>query len=116
MSGMAGLSGWRWIFILEGIASVVIGAACFFFLPDSPALASRWLSPEEARFLELLHDATRGRIEEAVKQVVTDWQLYVQAFVFNGVGIPLYGMKFTMPQIVKNLGYSSEKAQLLTAP
>lgn len=124
MSGLAGLSGWRWIFILEGIASVLIGCLCFFFLPDSPSLA-KWLTQEEIRFLTLTHDHTRGRIE-AIKgkankrhtllQVIKDWQLYMQALIFNGVGIPLYGLKFTMPQIVRNLGFSSTNAQLMTAP
>jgi len=124
MGGAGGLSSWRWIFILEGIASVLIGVMCFFCLPDSPAL-SKWLNPAEVRFLELMHDVTRGRMasetkkankRETLKTVVKDWQLYVHAFIFNGVGIPLYGVKFTMPQIVKNMGFSSTKAQLMTAP
>ena len=124
MGGAGGLSSWRWIFILEGIASVLISLMCFFLLPDSPGL-SKWLHRDEVRFLELMHDATRGRAEmdkkkvnkkHTLKNVVKDWQLYVHAFIFNGVGIPLYGMKFTMPQIVKNMGYSSTNAQLMTAP
>lgn len=124
MHGVRNLQGWRWIFILEGIVSVFIGIMCFFFLPDSPSLSS-WLTADEARFLNLLHDATRGRIEMEKKEadtrktlvkVVKDWQLYVHALIFNGVGIPLYGVKFTMPQIVKNMGFQSTKAQLMTAP
>ncbi|KEZ45652.1 hypothetical protein SAPIO_CDS2017 [Scedosporium apiospermum] len=124
MDGVRNLEGWRWIFILEGVASVLIGLMCFFFLPDSPSL-SKWLAPDEARFLNLLHDATRGRMEMEKKKadnrktlvkVVKDWQLYVHALIFNGVGIPLYGVKFTMPQIVKNMGFASTKAQLMTAP
>ena len=124
MDGLGNLSGWRWIFIIEGLASVVIGVSCFFLLPNSPSLA-KWLNPEEARFLNLLHDSTRGRIEtiknntnkrHTLKQVVTDWQLYLQALIFNGVGIPLYGLKFNMPQIVRNMGFTSTNAQLMTAP
>jgi MFS family permease len=124
MGGLGGLASWRWIFILEGIASVLIGVSCFFFLPDSPSL-SKWLTPDESRFLCLLHDATRGRIQtekkkadtkETLIRVVKDWQLYIHAIIFNGVGIPLYGVKFTMPQIVKNMGFTSTNAQLMTAP
>src|SRR4051794_9806651 len=41
MNGLGGYAGWRWIFIMEGLATVVMGIACFFVLVDSPALSSR---------------------------------------------------------------------------
>ena len=51
----------RWIFILDGMASALVGISCFFFLPDSSSL-SGWLEPDEVRLRCLLYDATRGRI------------------------------------------------------
>ncbi|USW55779.1 Putative MFS transporter superfamily [Septoria linicola] len=59
MRGLGGYEGWRWIFILEGILSVLLGASCFFLLPDSPT-RSKWLTREETKFLELSHIAYRG--------------------------------------------------------
>lgn len=131
MNGIGGYEGWRWIFIVEGLASVLIGAMCFFALPDSPS-RSKWLSADEARFLNIIHVLHRGRKEKqdfiegtnkkkpinwnVLKQVVTDWQLYLQALVFMSNAVPNYGLKFTMPQIIKNMGFTSSKAQLLTAP
>lgn len=128
MDGYAGLRGWRWIFILEGLLSVVIGASCFFLMADSPSKAS-WLKPEEARFLELSHIAYRGERTNTkttekkplvnwpvLKQVVTDWQLYLQALVFWSNVVPNYGLKFTMPTIIKSMGFTNTNAQLLTAP
>ena len=53
MNGVGGYEGWRWIFILEGLATVVLGVASFFLLIDSPRLSGKWLDPEEIRFLEL---------------------------------------------------------------
>lgn len=108
-------------FIIEGIASVVVGVFCFFGLPDSPLLA-KWLKPEESRFLELIYQSTRGaRVAKESRtfswsvlwKCMTDWQLYLQVLVYWSNCVPNYGLKFTMPQIMSNMGYESTKAQLL---
>lgn len=131
MNGLGGLEGWRWIFILEGIASVLLGVGCFFLLPDTPSLSGKWLKPEEIRFLNLTYQATRGGTIDAPKegtqhkknfkwkvlaQVLTDKHIYLQALVFLSNTVPNYGLKFTMPQIIRNMGFTSTNAQLLTAP
>jgi MFS family permease len=101
MDGLGNYEGWRWIFIIEGLATVLMAFACYFFLPDSPAhAAGKWLTQDEARFLQLTHIYTRGavkapKVDEAtgktkfqwsvVWQVLTDWQLYLQALVFRYV-------------------------------
>lgn len=46
MDGAAGLAGWKWLFILQGAVTFVIGVAGFFLLPDFP-LTTWWLTPEE---------------------------------------------------------------------
>lgn len=104
---------------MEGIASVVIGACVFWLLPDTPNLSGRWLKPDEQRFLNLIYHATRGSsrdtlAEEGLKktapkktiiwQVLTDPHLYLQALVFMSNSVPNYGLKFTMPQIIRNMG------------
>ncbi|RMX87322.1 hypothetical protein D0869_02446 [Hortaea werneckii] len=53
MDGVGGYEGWRWIFILEGLVSVILGILVFFVLVDTPARGHKWLSPDEIRFLEL---------------------------------------------------------------
>lgn len=50
MNGIQGLSSWRWIFILEGIVTVLVGLASFFCITDFPREA-KWLSEEEREFL-----------------------------------------------------------------
>ncbi|KAF4850533.1 putative transporter [Colletotrichum siamense] len=127
MDGLAGIAGWRWIFIIEGIVSVVAGVATFFLLIDTPALSTRWLDADERKYLELRQYAVQGnsiRVREAEKtrkweilrSVLLDWQLYLQALVYWSNTVPNFGMKFTMPQIIKNMGYTSSNAQLLTIP
>lgn len=50
MDGDRGMAAWRWIFLLEGVASVCVGIAAFFFVADFPKEA-KWLTPEERAFL-----------------------------------------------------------------
>jgi len=126
MDGIGGYQGWRWIFILEGIASVVIGLACFFLLVDTPQHSSAWLQPDEIRYMELRQVAA-GRVkrhQEKEKRfdfrllltVLCDWKIYLLILMFWSNVTPNYGLKFTMPTIIKNMGYTSANAQLLTIP
>lgn len=88
MDGVGGLEGWRWIFILEGLASVVLGVACFFFLIDTPSLSKRWLSQEEIRYLNLSMFIKQGGTSDDetgfkwrdLKLVLLNWRVYVQAY------------------------------------
>lgn len=50
MDGLAGLRGWHWLFILEGVPTVLLGIACLFMLTDKPAKAS-WLNEDERTWL-----------------------------------------------------------------
>lgn len=108
------------------MATVVMGVAVFFLLPDSPDHAiGRWLTTDEARFLRLTHIVTRGlkrkpRVnadgkKERIKwgvigQVMKDWQIYLQAMIFASNAVSNYGLKFTMPQILKNSQLSAHTA------
>ncbi|ETN45996.1 uncharacterized protein HMPREF1541_00179 [Cyphellophora europaea CBS 101466] len=124
MDGVAGLQGWRWIFLLEGIATVCLGVGCFFLLIDTPALSSRWLEPDEIRYLELsmfikqggaFSDESGGKMRDLVK-VLKNWRVYVQAYFLICQSALSYGIKFTLPTITKAMGFSSTNAQLTSAP
>ncbi|KAL1882090.1 hypothetical protein VTK73DRAFT_2499 [Phialemonium thermophilum] len=126
MDGLGGYEGWRWIFIIEGLMTVAIGAACFFLLPDSPSLSTGWLTPEEARYLELRQIARRVLAPQDYREksfdwkalwgIVKDWKMYLLILANWSQAVPNYAMKFTMPSIVKSMGFTSAKAQLLTIP
>lgn len=96
MDGLGGQEGWRWIFLIEGIASVVIGFASMWLLPDYPSMAS-WLNADEARFLDLTHIATRGRTTLEKKEkfkwktlfsVLSDVQIYLMSFIMWSNTVP----------------------------
>ena len=129
MDGLAGLEGWRWIFILEGIFTVAVGAICFLFLVDSPALSSRWLEADEIRYLELRQMARRSNTPKEFrdnsnkhfdlaifKDIFCDYKIYLLIFANWSNAVPNYAMKFTMPTILTSMGYKAANAQLLTIP
>ncbi|PTB61871.1 MFS general substrate transporter [Trichoderma citrinoviride] len=128
MDGVGGYEGWRWIFLLEGIATTALGILCFFFLVDSPSLSCNWLCPEEIRFLELQSFVKQGgrfSVQNAdkkfhwfeFKMVLTNWRLYLQAYILLCISACSYGTKFTLPSIVKAMGFTDNTiAQLMTVP
>ncbi|KAF2814447.1 putative MFS nicotinic acid transporter Tna1 [Mytilinidion resinicola] len=125
MDGVGGLAGWRWIFILEGIVTVVVACVLPFVLPDSPETA-RFLSEKDRRFLvqRLSRDSgSTGRVNtnEAfqwryVWAAATDVKVYLTTFILWANPIAGYGLIFTLPTVIHELGYSASNAQLLTIP
>jgi MFS family permease len=97
MDGVGGYSGWRWIFILEGILTVVVAVFAPFAIHDFPETA-KFLTEEERRYvIHMLRTQTSGEDtppegalkEEAkfsfsyVVDALTDWQIYVGLFSTN---------------------------------
>ena len=52
MDGIGGLAGWQWIFILEGLVTVVAGAVAVLFIHNGPDSVP-WLTEEEKRYVKL---------------------------------------------------------------
>ncbi|MGH7619295.1 MAG: MFS transporter [Gemmatimonadaceae bacterium] len=59
LSGHLGLAGWQWLFLVEGVPSVILGLVVLFFLTDRPADAE-WLTPEQRRWLSERLDRERA--------------------------------------------------------
>ncbi|KAG5361043.1 putative transporter [Yarrowia sp. B02] len=128
MKGVAGLHGWQWIFILEGIATVAVAVVAFFFVHDFPETA-RFLTDEEREFVmwRLKYDGNDANTGELVEQnnarewkyvraAFTDIQVYVHILLYFGIVVPLYGIALFLPSIINGLGFTSAIAQLLTIP
>jgi len=100
-----GLTGWRWMLILEGLPAVIGGLLTYRLLVDRPANA-RWLSPEERAWLED-EIAAEHRVAAGVRHLGT-WRaiteprvLYLAAiyFVYQAGSL---GVGYWLPQIVKH--------------
>ncbi|EXJ69253.1 uncharacterized protein A1O5_07289 [Cladophialophora psammophila CBS 110553] len=126
MDGIGGLEGWRWIFILEGLLTLMVGMACAISLPNGPQTA-RFLSAEEKDCIigRLKRDAHEGGDEligdtpfemRYLYDTLKDWKIYLSVIIFWGNSISTYGFIFSLPIVIKGLGYSAANAQLLTIP
>ncbi|EMD36671.1 hypothetical protein CERSUDRAFT_94946 [Gelatoporia subvermispora B] len=122
MSGTSGLLGWSWIFILEGIATVVVGFIAFFILVDFPSTAA-FLTPEERAYViwRKKYDNSSVGEEEHFEMrhlwsAFTDWQVWLQILVYMSVITPLYGISLFLPSIINGFGFDTAISQLLTVP
>jgi ACS family tartrate transporter-like MFS transporter len=118
LHGLAGLKGWKWLFIIEGVPAVLLGLAAFFFLDDKPEQA-RWLLREEREALSrVLADeaaATRETGYHALGDALTKPRVLVLAFIYFCIVIGLYGIGFWMPQVIQTFGLKPLAIGFLTA-
>jgi D-galactonate transporter len=103
MDGLAGLTGWQWLFIIEAAPSLVLAFIVLGYLTDKPAQAA-WLEADERKWLvDTLDDERRHR--EAVKtfglmEALTNPRILLLSLVYFGDVAALYGMGFWLPQIL----------------
>jgi ACS family tartrate transporter-like MFS transporter len=118
MSGIAGLPGWQWMFLLEGLPAVAIGALVFFALPDRPSDA-KFLSPAQKQWLETTLAAEPGRYvaPHFLSTLKCFYDLRVVALCliyFANISANL-SLAFFLPQIIASTGTSLTQTSLLTA-
>ncbi|KVP75274.1 MFS transporter [Burkholderia ubonensis] len=107
-SGVAGLSGWQWMFILEGIPAMILGVVTFATLSESPAEAS-WLTEDEKRAVsqELGHTSQAPKVQGALKRVASDKRVLLLALTYFGLISGIYAVGFWLPTILKTAGLHS---------
>ncbi|WP_323123087.1 MFS transporter [Burkholderia alba] len=102
--GSNGWHGWQWLFLLEGIPSVLVGVLVFFRLDDRIAKA-RWLTDAEKALLE-----RNIQVEEAVKDnpslggVFSSPRVWLMCLIYFSFVMGLYGVGFWLPTIIKSTG------------
>ncbi|KAF9890929.1 hypothetical protein FE257_005186 [Aspergillus nanangensis] len=122
MSGVRGYSGWRWVFIIEGLLTCVVAIIWFFVLPGFPEEA-KWLTEEEREFLRVKlakdtggagHDASMGWRE--VLDVFKDYKIFIGGLMYFGQIVTAYGYAYFAPTIIKTYGYDPIMTQLYSIP
>jgi ACS family tartrate transporter-like MFS transporter len=112
MNGIAGLAGWQWLFLAEGIPAIVLGFVVLAVLPDGPQNAG-WLTAsergwvlsqleEEREQLKLVH--SHSTLGGAIRSA----RVWTLAFIYFAVIMSFYGISLWLPQIVQSFSRMSD--------
>jgi ACS family tartrate transporter-like MFS transporter len=115
MEGIAGLHGWQWLFILEGMPAVVAAFAVLKLLSDGPAQAT-WLTIEEKTVIadRIARDQTTER--RSFWLSLRDPRVLTMGLVLFGVTAGgQYGVGLWLPQIVQRMGFSNQETGFIVA-
>ncbi|CAH0051656.1 unnamed protein product [Clonostachys solani] len=121
LDGKQGLSSWQWVFLLEGVATVIFGIIVYFYHPDYPRSprTSKWLSPREQEFVELRLTTNAPRLSDKPfslqETLITlkDPRLWSFTFMMLCMSTTSYGIAWFLPNIVTNLGFVTVPRNLL---
>jgi len=111
LHGTLGLAGWQWLFLVEGLPSVVMCVVTWRLLTDRPKDAA-WLRPEQKAWLDE-RLASERRQREAIRtySLATAFgnaKVWLLTLVEFGHQVAGYGLVFFMPLIVKGLGVATD--------
>ena len=115
LDGLHGLTGWQWLFLLEGLPAVILGTSVLFYLKDRPE-TTHWLTPAERDWLvETLAAERRACVSKPnIRVALTDVTVWKLGIIFLLVAAGFYGYSFWAPLIIKSLtGLSNFKVGLV---
>lgn len=122
MDGVGGKPAWAWIFILEGLATVVAGFVSFWIIQDFPDTAKFLTEPERVVIIRRLQgdDQFSAAGEDLKLRVIfktfLNWKVWLWMLMYAGADGPLYAFSLFLPSIINQLGYKANRANLLSIP
>ncbi len=112
LDGSNGWQGWQWVFLLEGIPSVLAGIATWFYLTDRPEQA-KWLTPREQQLVreDLERDAkSLGHREHSLLASLKDSKIWLMVGIYFCIIAANSSLTFYGPTLVKEVGFTSPLA------
>ena len=109
-AGQGGLAGWQWMFLLQGIPTVVLGGLAIYLLSDSFANA-KWLGAHERAVLEADHrlDAANKPASSSTDSLLAVFKnpaIWAFGLIYFCIQSGVYAINFWLPSIIKSLGFS----------
>ena len=119
MNGLAGLRGWQWLFIVEGLLPVLLGVVTLFVLPDRPKDA-RFLTSDRRQWLSAKLEEEQLKEVRVVREnrawaVMRNPQVLLLALVYAGGSAASNGLSIWQPQILKSFGLTTMQAGLINS-
>lgn len=126
LDGRGGLEGWRWMFVVQGLCTALIGLVTYWWMVDFPENSHksfRFLTPDEAAIVSKRIQSDRGDLVaqefELAKVLVhaKDFKIWAFASLFFMQNIVSTALAYFVPIILQNgLGYSADASIILSAP
>jgi D-galactonate transporter len=103
--GAADLAGWKWLFLIEALPSLVLGIAILFYLDNGIAQA-KWLTDAEKALLErnVAGDNAQKTAHGSVGAFIADRRLWLLAAIYFCVVLGQYGLTFWLPTLIRKAG------------
>jgi MFS transporter, ACS family, tartrate transporter len=119
LDGLAGLEGWQWLFLCEGLPAVALGVVTLRFLTERPADAE-WLEPDERAALTARMDAElRAKEEEGglqLREALRSGQVWLLALIYFILLAAGFGLTFFVPDLVEDrTGFTDFEIGVLSA-
>jgi MFS family permease len=118
LHGVAGLKGWQWLFLLEGLPTVLVGILVYKVLPDRPRNAN-WLSEQQKQWLQDTIDRENNVAQSlhglSVWRIFLDPRVLGLAFIYFANTTANLGLAFFLPQIIKSIGLTNVQTGFVTA-
>ena len=103
---IAGLQGWQWMFLVEGLIAILIGIAAYWYLDDRPSKAA-WIPIDERKALTDLLSAEEGERRSSSPQkllsMICDPRVLLYLAIYTLIQISVYGVVFYLPAEVSVL-------------
>jgi ACS family tartrate transporter-like MFS transporter len=118
LDGVAGLSGWQWLFLFEGVPTILVGISVLFVLKDGPEKAG-WLTPDERAWLKSELHKDQERYGAAQHHNLLDAfrlpAVWILAAVYITIQIGVYIVNLWMPLILNGLAHGGRSDASLIA-
>ncbi|KXS17079.1 MFS general substrate transporter [Gonapodya prolifera JEL478] len=121
MDDIRGISGWRWMFILEGAGSTLVGILTIFFLPDYPQTCKFLTVREKEIIIGRLPPTGPSIVAKTIQfwevvDALKDWRMYAFSLALMCELATVYSAVYFLPLVIHQMGFQSETAQLLSIP